>query len=148
MNRYYSPITEDAVETAVFYSDAIKSKPDTLTALSSHDEILAAGFVAVEQPPYPQNGKNHKPGVPVLKEGKYVGVWVEQDTPDFELRKTIRERAARKDRDALLERSDWTQMPDAPLTEEQRESWKVYRQALRDVTLQPGFPWEINWPAV
>jgi len=32
----------------------------------------------------------------------------------------------------LLEGSDWTQMPDSPLTDEQRQAWATYRQALRD----------------
>lgn len=36
-------------------------------------------------------------------------------------------------RDQLLSESDWTQMPDSPLTEEQKTSWANYRQALRDL---------------
>jgi hypothetical protein len=39
----------------------------------------------------------------------------------------------RSDRDYRLQQSDWTQMPDAPLTEAQRAEWAAYRQALRDV---------------
>lgn len=35
-------------------------------------------------------------------------------------------------RDALLAASDWTQMPDSPLSDEQRAAWATYRQALRD----------------
>lgn len=36
-------------------------------------------------------------------------------------------------RNALLRESDWSQMPDAAVTEEQREQYKRYRQALRDL---------------
>ncbi len=36
-------------------------------------------------------------------------------------------------RDDLLLRSDWTQLPDVSLTEEQKEAWSVYRQQLRDL---------------
>ncbi len=36
-------------------------------------------------------------------------------------------------RDGLLGRCDWTQLPDSPLTEEQRAAWATYRQALRDI---------------
>jgi hypothetical protein len=147
MNRYYSPLIDGAVQAAVIYSDAIKSKPDTLTPASSHDDIISAGFVAVEQPNYPQNGKDHKPGVPVLQDGKYVGTWVEQDTPDYERRKAVRSRAVRKDRDHWLTASDWTQMPDAPLSAEQKAAWGAYRQALRDVPAQAAFPWVVTWPA-
>lgn len=46
----------------------------------------------------------------------------------------------------LLNDSDWTQLPNSPLTEEQRQSWADYRQALRDVTEQSGYPFNIVWP--
>ncbi len=49
-------------------------------------------------------------------------------------------------RNTLLAESDWTQLPDVPLTAEQRTEWATYRQALRDITEQPGFPDSINWP--
>ena len=38
----------------------------------------------------------------------------------------------RQMRDMLLRNSDWTQMPDSPLLNEQKQAWAVYRQALRD----------------
>jgi hypothetical protein len=52
---------------------------------------------------------------------------------------------ARAERDALLAACDWTQLPDAPLTDAQRATWAAYRQALRDVPQQPGFP-AADWP--
>ena len=36
-------------------------------------------------------------------------------------------------RDQLLSNSDWTQIPDAPLTETQKTTWQTYRQQLRDL---------------
>lgn len=51
----------------------------------------------------------------------------------------------RATRDAKLKESDWTQLPDVPLTEEKKVEWVTYRQALRDVTNQPD-PFEIVWP--
>lgn len=38
----------------------------------------------------------------------------------------------RKFRNVQLKVSDWTQMPDSPLSDEQRQAWAVYRQQLRD----------------
>lgn len=52
----------------------------------------------------------------------------------------------RFERQALLSYCDWTQIPDAPLTAEQKQAWAVYRQALRDVPAQAGFPDNVNWP--
>lgn len=50
---------------------------------------------------------------------------------------------ARQKREALLIDSDWTQMPDAPVD---KAAWATYRQALRDVPSQSGFPDAIVWP--
>ena len=50
---------------------------------------------------------------------------------------------ARSERDALLKISDWTQVPDAPVDQ---SAWAEYRQKLRDVPQQAGFPTDINWP--
>ena len=53
--------------------------------------------------------------------------------------------AARFKRDTLLSQSDWTQVADAPVDQ---AAWATYRQVLRDVTTQVGFPETIDWPAV
>lgn len=39
----------------------------------------------------------------------------------------------RQQRNILLNQSDWTQLPDADLTEKEKETWVKYRQALRDL---------------
>ena len=46
----------------------------------------------------------------------------------------------------LLQQSDWTQIPNGPLTQEQQQSWAVYRQQLRDITSQSGYPFNVVWP--
>lgn len=50
----------------------------------------------------------------------------------------------REKRFMLLKTSDWTQLPDVPLAT--KEAWATYRQALRDITAQPGYPFNIIWP--
>lgn len=49
-------------------------------------------------------------------------------------------------RDALLAETDFLMMPDYPLGEEDATALKTYRQGLRDVPTQEGFPTEITWP--
>lgn len=46
-------------------------------------------------------------------------------------------------RNTLLSECDWTQLQDAPVNQ---QAWANYRQELRDVTKQAGFPWDIAWP--
>lgn len=50
----------------------------------------------------------------------------------------------RSERNRLLTQSDWTQLPDVP--ESIRQNWTVYRQALRDIPQQSGFPETVVWP--
>jgi hypothetical protein len=52
--------------------------------------------------------------------------------------------AARLKRNALLAETDWTQATDVP--QATKDLWASYRQALRDVPEQSGFPTEIVWP--
>lgn len=49
------------------------------------------------------------------------------------------------ERNRLLSESDWTMLADAPVTDLGRVAWRAYRQALRDLPQQPGFP-RIDWP--
>jgi hypothetical protein len=59
-------------------------------------------------------------------------------------RNAIASERVRRERDTLLSASDWTQASDVP--SQQRAAWAQYRQALRDVPQQAGFPFEIAWP--
>ena len=52
-------------------------------------------------------------------------------------------KAMRDQRGEKLKDSDWTQVADAPVD---KAVWATYRQALRDITAQSGFPWEVTWP--
>ena len=49
----------------------------------------------------------------------------------------------RAQRNALLAACDWTQVADAPVDD---LAWAVYRQALRDIPDQAGFPASVEWP--
>ncbi|HCG8975245.1 TPA: phage tail assembly chaperone [Vibrio parahaemolyticus] len=54
--------------------------------------------------------------------------------------------AVRAKRDQLIAETDWTQIADAPLTQEQVDEFKVYRQALRDIPQNVGNPDDVVWP--
>ncbi|AVY92866.1 hypothetical protein DAI18_01530 [Microvirgula aerodenitrificans] len=53
---------------------------------------------------------------------------------------------ARARRDALITATDYLLMPDYPISAGQLAEVRAYRQALRDLPLQPGFPQHIDWP--
>lgn len=50
--------------------------------------------------------------------------------------------AIRTERNKLLSETDWRASSDLVLS----DSWKSYRQELRDITSQPTFPDEVIWP--
>ncbi len=58
---------------------------------------------------------------------------------DAEQAKSVRQQRGEK-----LKETDWTQVADAPVD---KAAWATYRQALRDVTTQEGFPWTVTWPS-
>lgn len=67
--------------------------------------------------------------------------WTDPNAPTLEILANY----ARADRDGRLLQTDWTQAADVPQTT--KDKYAAYRQALRDVPLQPGFPLNIEWPS-
>jgi predicted metal-binding protein len=59
---------------------------------------------------------------------------------------TLEEKSAiiREQRDQKLFSTDWTQAFDVP--QATKDKWAIYRQALRDIPQQEGFPWAVVWP--
>lgn len=81
---------------------------------------------------FPDNKYRIENGVPVEIPDKNAGVG--EMPQDF---------AVRIERAKRLNASDWTQLPDANVDV---LAWQAYRQALRDVPQQPGFPDNVEWP--
>ena len=77
--------------------------------------------------------------------GKWYTKWSVADMSAEAIATKDAEQAAsmRKQRDDKLAECDWTQVNDAPVN---KAAWATYRQALRDVTAQSGFPWTVEWP--
>lgn len=54
----------------------------------------------------------------------------------------------RRKRDTLISGTDYYIFPDYPSTPDGIEAVKQYRQELRDITLQSGFPRNVQWPTL
>lgn len=78
---------------------------------------------------------------------KWEQSWKIEDLSEQEINNNIQQQwsIVRLERDQLLKDCDWTQLPDVPLLEEDKQKWADYRQALRDVTKQQD-PYNIVWP--
>lgn len=85
--------------------------------------------------------------------GYVDGAFVDLDAADAEVAAALQDAInarnvdeavkARQTRSGLLAASDWTQVADAPVD---KAAWAAYRQALRDISAQTGFPAAIDWP--
>lgn len=125
-----------------------RDNPNTSFPKNPSSEILADwGVYPVVLGPIPTPAAGYV--VEQESEPTYAdGVW----TLNFTTRACTQEESdvlansIRMDRDSLLAQSDWTQVGDSPLSTADKEAWATYRQALRDITAQTGFPYQITWP--
>ena len=122
------------------------SFPKTLSA-----EVLNSYNVFEVQPsdePTVDHTKNIVENNPVLQDGTWVQQWTTEDVSSEKIneRTTLEALMVRAERDARLRDSDWTQMADSPLTDSKKAEWATYRQSLRDITTQSGFPFSVNYP--
>lgn len=75
----------------------------------------------------------------------YTVIVVEKTQEELNAQTAAAASQVRAQRDHLLAESDWTQGKDIP--DEISSVWAVYRQALRDITSQAGFPTDVAFPA-
>ena len=78
---------------------------------------------------------------PVFTDGETTAA--EQETAYKASKDADQAKSVRTSRNDMLKDSDWTQITDATAD---KTAWAIYRQALRDMTMQAGFPWTITWP--
>ena len=76
------------------------------------------------------------------------GVTEEEYSPEDEMTDEELASRARMRRDSMISRTDFYVQPDYPSDPEGLEAVKAYRQALRDVPEQSGFPRNVQWPAM
>lgn len=142
LKRFYSP------STASFYSEAIhgcRQIPDPeggkkAGLIPNPACTIPADAVRVTDATYEQLFAAQSEGKQIVWSGSRLRAV--DPKPD----RTALEAANRRRRDKLLQASDWTQLPDAPVTPEQRSAWAAYRQQLRVLKLGRVIP-DGAWPS-
>lgn len=115
--------------------------PGTSFPASIPDSTLAEfGVYPVASTPAPTfNPQTHRlVSHPELLGNVWTQVWQAEQLSVEKATNNIRAQ-----RNQLLADCDWTQLPDAPVD---AAAWATYRQALRDISSQPDFPWNVTWP--
>lgn len=117
------------------------SFPDPITL----DAVQPYGYSIVKQAEIPELGLGQEcnMGAPVANDDGY---WYETYTITDDAAKAIAIKSAkvRQERDQLLADTDWSQLNDVVSP----PGYVEYRQALRDITSQPGFPDNVLWPTL
>lgn len=81
---------------------------------------------------------------PVFTDGETTAA--EQEAAYKAVKDTEQAESVRASRDTKLAETDWIVIKNLELNANIPGVWEVYRQALRDVPTQAGFPWTITWP--
>lgn len=126
-----------------------KDNPNVSFPAELTKEILIRhGVVQVETESMPDDyTQNFEMADPAKINGKWKIVWIGTPATEEQIQKRIalKWQDIRQRRNELLTASDWTQLSDNQLTDEEKQSWAVYRQALRDIT-NASNPFEIVFP--
>jgi hypothetical protein len=114
------------------------------------NDNLPEGFVFITNalvPTYNTNTHSVVLGDPTLVDGLWIQEYTVIPLSEEEIQQHSNNTAmrVRQERDTKLTASDWTQVADAPVD---KAAWATYRQALRDIPTQAGFPLTIEWPVV
>lgn len=117
---------------------------------STTETAIKRGYTLVEvtvQPEPTVDHRTHKTHqqAPSLNNGVWSIGWdiIPKSADEMSADTAAKASSVRADRNNRLTACDWTQLADAPCD---KAAWTTYRQALRDVPLQIGFPWNANWP--
>ena len=138
------------VETFPYSIGALRrDNPNTSFPRNPSDTVLASWnvFPVIDRPApnYDYATENCNQVDPTLEDGEWVMTWQVTPASAEEIAERLAEKfgEVRADRNQRLAECDWTQLSDAPVD---AAAWAAYRQELRDITSQAGFPWNVTWP--
>lgn len=149
----YALLNDDGTLSRYPYSitDLRRAHPNTSWPEQVTDELAASYNVIPVAPaanaPTDDPFSNQERTAELQPDGTWLEVWISTpaSTEEISERTTQRAQQIREDRTQRLASCDWTQLPDAPVD---AAEWATYRQSLRDISDQAGFPWEVAWPLV
>jgi hypothetical protein len=137
----FAKIVQNSVESFPYtMRDLRRDNPNTsFPSTISDEELENFNVFRVTVTPTPENDpKTHRLEHSCeLVDGAWTQVWTKH-----QIELSFAEKNIRNHRNELLEKSDWTQLADSSVS----AVWTDYRQELRDVPQQEGFPYEIVWP--
>ncbi len=114
------------------------------SSISNNALVESIGYVTVAESLVEQPSPTSILVADKENNGSWAMKWLERDLYNTIKDRQVASNIQRKKRNELLAKTDWTQGKDISNTVS--TAWTTYRQELRDVTLQPNFPYNIVWP--
>lgn len=141
----YVKVTDGVAEEYTLYQLRMDN-PNTSFPVNPSDEMLVDFDVypltIAPEPEYdPETHTIVTGDIEQTEDGGWQKAWITEVIPEELVASNVR-----RQRDQLLANSDFTQLPDTARDDAERAEWATYRQALRDITTQEGFPYTITWP--
>lgn len=134
------------------WQDLRDDNPETLFPSEFSEKIMIDyGCVKIALTTKPE--ENHLQSAvqktPELINGVWTQIWETIAASENQIQERTEEKAIeiRCKRNELLIRSDFSQTSDYDAGVD-KQAWATYRQALRDVPNQAGFPWTVDWPVI
>jgi len=124
------------------YSNTSFTLPLVASELADFDVVEVA---ATDQPVFDPRTQRIEESSPALVDGEWRQQWsvISLTVEEIQAIEDAQAESVRAERNRNLAECDWTQLSDAPVD---AAVWATYRQALRDVPSQPGFPHNVTWP--
>ena len=149
----YLKINGDSI-TPYSINQLLRDNPNVSFPRAITDEVLAQFGVTKVNPRTPPDHDYSKEKVAETlpqrdaDTGCWTQCWIVVPLTADEIAQRHADKATevRAERDRLLADSDWIAVSSYERGQAVPQAWADYRQALRDVTAQPGFPWVVEWP--
>jgi len=114
------------------------------------EELAQANVVPVTQfiGQTPTNGYKYGLDINQQPDGSWAQEMVQREISEeqYQNNVAVQVQAVKADRDRMIASTDWVVAKNTEAGTPIPDVWRVYRQALRDIPNQEGFPWSVTWP--
>jgi len=147
----YLRIIDEQIHYPYTLEMLVSAYPDISFPDVMDDELLSDyGVFSVAETPAPDETLTKKVVElqPIDIDGQWTQKWelVDKTPTEIYIEKQQKSYEVRKERDKLLSDSDWVVISSLEKGKPVPQDWVDYRQDLRDIPSQQGFPYDVIWP--
>lgn len=148
MTLYARIIQNQVVEYPVTQLDIMKRYPNVSFVVDPFVPPQEYQPVMSSEPPKGSYQLNVVEGLPSQTETGWTQTWLllAASAEEIITRTEQQGEMIRSQRNHLLAACDYTRLDDVQMDLNTRQQWVTYRNSLRDITSQSGFPWNVEWP--